>query len=116
MRDRILESRVSEAGDRFIGAIDEEDILLLASSYHNDDPCSFFQSPVRGTSNICFFVQFSSHKTKKKTRGRPRNNVDRWVVRVPLSPCLGVVAHDKLESEVAVMMYVIISDSQVKNY
>lgn len=32
----------------------------------------------------------------------------RWVVRVPINPCLRIPAHEKVQSEVAVMQYVLL--------
>jgi hypothetical protein len=53
--------------------------------------CEFFKPPVRGSYNICYFVQFH------------QGVGDKWVVRVPLAPTLALAPADKLESEVAVM-------------
>jgi hypothetical protein len=112
MRDKVAEHRIHEARDRFIELISEDDICRLASSYHNDDPCTFFKPPARGSYNICFFVRFHPRSTNEAgdPSGQSCENGDRWVVRVPLSPYLGIAAHDKLESEVAVMQYAVATD------
>jgi hypothetical protein len=80
--------------------------------HHNDDPCTFFKPPTRGSYNICFFVRFHPRSTNEAgdPSGQACENGDRWVVRVPLSPYLGIAAHDKLESEVAVMQYAVATD------
>jgi hypothetical protein len=95
--DRIAEDRIHKERDQFIGAIKEENVCRLASSYHNNDPCTFFKSPTRGSYNICYFVRFASH------HGQGKENGDLWVIRVPLLPCLAFGAYNKLESEVAAM-------------
>ena len=95
LRDSIVQSRVHRERDQFIATIREDDVCHLASSYHNGDSCSFFQPPIRGSYNICYFVQFQSHNAKE--------DGDRWVVRVPLAPCLAHGAKAKLESEIATM-------------
>jgi hypothetical protein len=69
--------------DHFISSIRDDEVCRLASAHHHSDACEFFEPPVRGSYNICYFVQF--------------HQGDKWVVRVPLAPA------DKLESEVAVM-------------
>ncbi len=62
MRDKIAQRRVHEARDRFVAAINEDDILRLASAHHNGDACTFFKLPVRGSYNICYFVRFRGDK------------------------------------------------------
>ncbi len=95
LKDRIVQSRVHRERDQFIAAIQEDDICRLASAYHDGDHCSFFKPPSRGSYNICYFVRFPS-----KSSGE---DVDQWVVRVPLAPCLARGSRSKLESEIAVM-------------
>jgi len=93
-RDSPVEARVHRDRDRFIASICHEDVCSLAASYHNGDACKFFKPPVRGSYNICYFVQFHS----------PINGAgDRWVVRVPLAPCLAFGGKSKLETEIATM-------------
>ena len=89
-----MEARVHRDRDRFIASISHEDVCSLAALYHNNDVCKFFKPPIRGSYNICYFVQFYS----------PIDGAgDRWVVRVPLAPCLAFGSRSKLETEVATM-------------
>ncbi len=88
-----MEARVHRNRDRFIASIYHEDICSLAALYYNGDACEFFKPPIRGSYNICYFVQFYSID----------GDGDRWVVRVPLAPCLAFGSRSKLESEVATM-------------
>lgn len=88
-RDAILRARMHRERDAFVESIKEEDICRLASSYHGKDGCALFKPLVRGSFNVCYFVEFA--------------NGDRWVVRVPLRPTLAIDSADKLETEVAVM-------------
>jgi hypothetical protein len=94
LKDRVVQSRVHRERDRFIEAIQENDVCRLASSHHNGDHCSFFKPPSRGSYNICYFVRFPS---------RSSEDVDKWVVRVPLAPCLAEGSRSKLEREIASM-------------
>ena len=93
-RDSLVEARVHRDRDRFIDSIRHDDVCSLAASHHNGDACTFFKPPVRGSYNICYFVQFGSLNDR---------DGDRWVVRVPLAPCLAFGSRSKLESEVATM-------------
>lgn len=92
------QSRIDRERDDFIETIRnrEDDIRRLASSHHDETlPCAFFQPSehdnyiARGSFNICFFVQFCSG--------------ERWVVRIPLRPCLAISPQSKVDSEVATM-------------
>ncbi len=108
MRNTITEGRAHEARDRFIDSIDEGDVLRLASSHHNGELCAFFKPPVRGTYNICYFVRFGGSESDGnggESAAETEDAVDRdlWVVRIPLEPHLCIPAHEKVESEVAVM-------------
>lgn len=94
-RDQIVQARIHRNRDRFIASIRDEDVCRLAALYHNGDTCIFFKPPSRGSYNICYFVQFNP--------GALNGDGDRWVVRVPLAPCLAAVGWSKLESEVATM-------------
>ncbi|KPM34283.1 hypothetical protein AK830_g12291 [Neonectria ditissima] len=96
LKDRVVQSRIHHERDRFIASIHESDVCRLASSYHDGDSCTFFKPPTRGSYNICYFVQFCSAGT----------DVERWVVRVPLAPCLALGGRNKLESEIASMKLV----------
>lgn len=98
LKDRLVQSRVHRERDQFIASITEDQVLALASSHHNATPCSFFNTPKRGSYNICYFVQFPDGL--------------KWVVRVPLAPCLSCGGRSKLESEVATMQYVILGSPQ----
>ncbi|KAK3358655.1 phosphotransferase enzyme family protein [Lasiosphaeria ovina] len=92
LKDRIVQSRVHRERDQFIASIPEHQVLTLASSYRNAAPCDFFDKPKRGSYNICYFVQFPDGV--------------KWVVRVPLAPCLAFGGRRKLESEVAAMQVI----------
>ncbi|KAF7857309.1 hypothetical protein EAF04_009550 [Stromatinia cepivora] len=98
LKDRIVQSRVHRERDQFIATICEDDVCRLASSYHDGDLCSFFKSLVRGSYNICYFVHFTSNNSNE--------DVEKWVVRVPLAPCLAYGGNTKLESEIATMQLV----------
>ncbi|KAF8866939.1 hypothetical protein BDZ45DRAFT_667604 [Acephala macrosclerotiorum] len=89
MRDEIVDHRVREERERFIRAVDQEAICLLASSYHNGEPCSIFMKCSHGSYNLCIYVSFSP-------------SGDRWVVRIPITPCLAFV-DEKLAQEIAAM-------------
>ena len=94
-KDGVVQARVHHDRDCFIASIHDEDICRLAASHHNGDTCTFFKPPTRGSYNICYFVQFPSASIE--------GDGDRWVVRVPLAPCLAFGGKSKLESEVATM-------------
>ncbi len=51
------------------------------------------QPLARGSYNVCYFVESDG-------------DGERWVVRVPLEPCLAFGGASKLESEVATMQWV----------
>ncbi|KAH6716161.1 phosphotransferase enzyme family protein [Leptodontidium sp. MPI-SDFR-AT-0119] len=113
LKDRIVQSRVHHERDQFIAAIHEDDICRLASSHHNGDPCKIFKPASRGSYNICYFVQFSSHGLDVVAdtgsgdgKHLQDENVEKWVVRVPLAPCLAFGRRNKLESEIATMQLV----------
>jgi len=96
-RDGVVQARVHSDRDRFIASIREDDVCRLAASHHGGDPCVLFQPPVRGSYNIRYFVQFLS--------GIKGQAGEKWVVRIPLDPCLAVGGESKLESEVAVSRF-----------
>ncbi|KAK3364154.1 phosphotransferase enzyme family protein [Lasiosphaeria hispida] len=91
LKDQIV-SQVHLERDQFIASIPEHQVLTLALSYRNEAPCHFFDKPKRGSYNICYFVQFCDGV--------------KWVVRVPLAPCLAFGGRRKLESEVAAMQVI----------
>ena len=88
-RDAVVQARVHRDRDQLIAAIRDDDVCRLASLNHHGDACVLFRPFVRGSYNICYFVEFQ--------------NGDRWVVRIPLAPTLALPPADKLESEVTVM-------------
>jgi len=89
LKDQVVQSRVHRERDRFIASIPKDQVLALASTHHDSTPCHFFAEPKRGNYNICYFVEFSDGL--------------KWVVRVPLKPCLASRGKNKLESEIATM-------------
>lgn len=96
--DSAAQAVAHEKRDDFIASLRErqDDILALAASYHpTGAEGQFFKEPSHGSYNICFFVKFRSDT----------NGWDRWVVRIPLRPCLAFGARTKLESEIATMEY-----------
>ena len=96
LKDQIVHSRVHRERDQFIATISEADVCRVAPSHHNGDSCSFFKSPSRGSYNICYFVQFAQNNDSA-------GEAEKWVVRVPLEPCLARGGRSKLESEIATM-------------
>ncbi|KAI1124703.1 phosphotransferase enzyme family protein [Nemania abortiva] len=94
LRDCVNKVRIHKARDAFVASIDEEEVCSLASSYRDGGSrCQPFQEPIRGSFNICFFVKFDDDNQK-------------WVVRIPLAPCLAFGAKSKLESEIATMLVI----------
>ncbi|EFY91559.1 hypothetical protein J3459_014636 [Metarhizium acridum] len=95
--DAIVEQSVHCERDRFIQRLRkrEAELLQLASSSCNKTSASFFQPPahsnyfVRGSYNLCFFIQFS--------------DLQKCVLRIPLRPCLTSCPGRKVQSEVATM-------------
>lgn len=94
-KDYITTRRIELERDRFISSISKEDVCRLATSLNSGIGCDYFQEPVRGSYNVCYFVQF----------GQPGPSPERWVVRVPIAPCLAAGTSSKLESEVVAMQY-----------
>lgn len=75
----------------YLAAINDIDILQLASSYNMGKKCEEFGKRTRGSFNFCVFVVFPEDDTK-------------WVVRFPICPLL----HEpwrKLQSEAATLEY-----------
>ncbi|RFU29458.1 hypothetical protein B7463_g6868, partial [Scytalidium lignicola] len=108
LKDLTVQSRIHHQRDLFIAQICEDDVCHLASSHHNGQPRTFFKPPIRGSYNVCCFVQFSPDPATV-TSGREclrDGRGDRWVVRVPLAPCLAWGGKDKLESEIATMQLI----------
>ena len=52
MRDLIVDSKAKESRQRFITSIDQGEILKLASSYHDDEPCHVFRPVKHGSYNV----------------------------------------------------------------
>ncbi|KAI8943968.1 phosphotransferase enzyme family protein [Xylaria longipes] len=92
LRDLIAKTRIHKERDAFVATIGERQVCNLASSYRRGDRCHSFKEPVRGSYNICFFVEF--------------DDGEKWVVRIPLAPCLAFGAKSKLESEIATMLVI----------
>ncbi|KAF2971191.1 hypothetical protein GQX73_g2405 [Xylaria multiplex] len=92
LRDFIVKTRIHKERDAFIASIREEQVCNLASSHRRGDRCRCFKAPVRGSYNVCFFVKF--------------DDGEKWVVRIPLAPCLAFGAKSKLESEIATMLLI----------
>ncbi|KAL1876186.1 hypothetical protein VTK73DRAFT_9624 [Phialemonium thermophilum] len=98
-RNGIVQARIHAERDKFIASIRDEDVLQLAQSYHGGDICTFFKPPARGSYNVCYFVHFPP-------RGQDQGCGDKWVVRLPLEPCLAHGSANKLRGEVATMQLV----------
>jgi hypothetical protein len=95
LQDVIVETQLREARDAFIQSIRPDDVRQLAASYHSSQhPGEFFQEPIRGSYNICYFVRFPSSVP---------GQWDNWVVRIPLTPYLPFGVGRKLQGEVAAM-------------
>ncbi|KAI0448833.1 phosphotransferase enzyme family protein [Xylaria acuta] len=92
LRDFIAQTRIHKERDAFIASIRETQVCNLASSHRRGDHCRYFKAPVRGSYNVCFFVEFADG--------------EKWAVRVPLAPCLAFGAKSKLESEIATMLVI----------
>lgn len=91
IRDDIVRARIAKERAQFIASIPKDQICKLASSYRGDMPCYHFAEHKRGCYNICFFVAF--------------DDGEKWVVRVPVAPCLAFEPKSKAESEIATMQY-----------
>lgn len=87
--DKLIQTQVHQKRDRFLASISKKRVLRLLSSRRQDRRCDYFKDPKRGSYNICYFVEFEDGQ--------------RWVLRVPIAPCLALGARTKLESEVATM-------------
>jgi hypothetical protein len=89
--DRICRERA-----RFVKSIDQDAILTLASSYHQDTPCKFFKPLKHGGFNVCFFVELENPDAQAQKH--------RWVVRIPIPLWLPAAwINEKIEVEVATM-------------
>lgn len=97
LQNLIVERQVRQRRQEFIDALRPDDILKLVVPYHErGSEATFFRDPVRGSYNMCYFVQMPSSDAARSP--------DRWVVRVPLDPYLPFGSETKLESEIATMM------------
>ena len=83
--------------EEFIAWIPEREVLQLASSFRHGQPCHFFRSPRYGEYSACYFVQFEGECGCQDGKG------PKWVMSVPLEPCLPEGGRHKLEREVATM-------------
>ncbi|KAM0421404.1 hypothetical protein ACHAPT_010758 [Fusarium lateritium] len=90
--DKLIQTQVHRERDTFLASISKKRVLRLLSSRRQDQRCDYFKDPKRGSYNICYFVEFEDG--------------ERWVLRVPIAPCLAFGARSKLESEVATMQLV----------
>ncbi|KAG9252441.1 kinase-like domain-containing protein [Emericellopsis atlantica] len=96
--DDTIDRLIHAERDQFIASLPNTDILRLAASCHpRQQEGTFFQKPVRGSYNICYFVRFPPTSRSVDSEG------EKWVIRVPIQPCLGFDVKVKLESEVATM-------------
>ncbi|CAG9986456.1 unnamed protein product, partial [Clonostachys byssicola] len=96
LQDVIIEKELRDTRDKFIESIRLDDVRRLAASYHpSQSDGEFFQDSLRGSYNICYFIRFP--------RSSPSGAWDKWVVRIPLAPCLPFGAGKKLEGEIAAM-------------
>jgi hypothetical protein len=94
MRDFMKLDKIEEERDEWVAALDDTEILQLASSVRGGDPCTIFQPRKHGSFNVCFFVEFDSPS-------------ERWVVRIPMPMCVPKAMRDeKTEVELATMRYV----------
>ena len=70
----------------FIDSINPDDVCKLASQHNSSKACRIFRDHAHGSYNVCYFVEFEDGT--------------KWVVRIPLVPCISNV-WDKVQSEVA---------------
>lgn len=80
------DEQIAEGRQAFIDSIDLNDICRLASHHNSSKPCRIFRDHAHGSFNVCYFVEFEDGT--------------KWVVRIPLVPCIPNV-WDKVQSEVA---------------
>ncbi|KAM5346690.1 hypothetical protein ACJ41O_009695 [Fusarium nematophilum] len=111
MKDRIVEDQIRRGRESFVRYLKEdkgESICALASSYHDGTPCSIF-TVSHGSFNVCIFVQFdeSQNAITPEREVEPGRKVssNRWVVRIPFPGRVPWI-DEKIDSEVATMMYV----------
>ncbi|KAH6982357.1 kinase-like domain-containing protein [Ilyonectria sp. MPI-CAGE-AT-0026] len=90
--DDIVQRRVHRQRDQFLQCITKEKVLAIASSRRPGLSCDYFKDPERGSYNLCCFVAFEDGQ--------------RWVIRIPLAPCLAWGARSKLEREIATMQFI----------
>ncbi|KPM42264.1 hypothetical protein AK830_g4257 [Neonectria ditissima] len=102
LQDVIVEKQLRDMRDQFIQSIRADDIRRLAASYHpSQSDGEFFQDPIRGSYNICYFIRFP--QPPSSSLASSPDLWDKWVVRVPLTPYLPFGADKKLEGEIAAM-------------
>jgi hypothetical protein len=91
MRSEIELDRIDEERDRWLEALDDDEICRLASSVRHGDHCTIFQPRKHGSFNVCFFVEFESPG-------------ERWVVRLPIPATVSkTILDEKTEIELATM-------------
>ncbi|KPM42267.1 hypothetical protein AK830_g4251 [Neonectria ditissima] len=90
--DKLVQTQVHDERNSFLKSVSKEDVLRLVSSRRQGRNCDYFRDPKRGSYNVCYFVRF--------------DDGERWVLRIPITPCLASGARRKLEREVATMQLV----------
>ncbi|KAF4972478.1 hypothetical protein FZEAL_9585 [Fusarium zealandicum] len=90
--DEIVQRRVHRERDQYLQHITKEKVLAIASSRRPGLSCGYFKEPKRGSYNLCCFVEFGDGQ--------------RWVIRIPLAPCLASGTRSKLEREIATMQLI----------
>ncbi|KLU90807.1 hypothetical protein MAPG_10658 [Magnaporthiopsis poae ATCC 64411] len=104
MYDEIIEDGIRKERERYIESIKDR-ICFLASAHHGGDDCEFFQDLKKGSYNVCFFVRFFRRPRPAREPDAAPDG-DRWVVRVPLAPCLAIEPWEKVATEIATMQFV----------
>ncbi|KAK7424721.1 hypothetical protein QQX98_000299 [Neonectria punicea] len=90
--DEIVQRRVHRERDQFLQHITKEKVLAIASLRRPGPVCDYFKDPERGSYNLYCFIRFEDRQ--------------RWVIRIPLAPCLASGARSKLEREIATMQLI----------
>lgn len=86
--DEIIKNRIHKERDQYIESITGR-ICSLALAHHGGDDREFLQDLKKGSYNVCFFVRFLRRPRPAREPDAAPDG-DRWVVRVPLAPCLAV--------------------------
>ena len=101
--NQIKAEQILAAVDAFEKSIDNEAVCAVASSFHGGNVCRIFDTK-KGSFNLCYFVTFDSPSQVEDPNSNS-DEVDRWVVRIPIVPRLGF-PDEKHRSEIATMKYV----------